>query len=281
MNLNLFEHERFSLNDLSSRWKKARISAIKKSQTFDQDQFNIQNESELLLKVTSENKDLVLRAVYDHSRLLGLSLVKHLGLTLEITDIAQLLPQMDSPCFSAVWRPHHEAQVLERKACRDLAVLGNFACDYWREAVDGLVVGVGENERFTRHRSVGHGDEDCCDVLFEEKFTPPRVVTAEENTSSSKLSKSLKYGPLPEVLMTALVPVQERFRKLKINLVLEGLSEGILYYRLDADEGVLCGAGGKMLHESFLKELENIKSQNNLKLIARDCAPLAVYGGSN
>jgi hypothetical protein len=108
----------------------------------------------------------------------------------------------------------------------------------------------------------------------------PKIIGKNFNIYINKL-KSLKYGPLPEVLMTALVPVQERFRKLKINLVLEGLSEGILYYRLDADEGVLCGAGGKMLHESFLKELENIKSQNNLKLIARDCAPLAVYGGSN
>ncbi len=280
--MNILEHPRFDLTEFSERWRRARLSALSsvlaKKSTSLQLAFPLQEE-QLLGLIDTELVDSALRNVFDASRKLGLSAVRYLGMTLEISDFAEILPYFGTPCFREQWRSHHAAnaaqaaQVLERKGCDALSKFGSFACDYWREALDGLVMGMGENERLSRHRSQGHGDSECVDVLFTEEFSFPRVVKENSGTAPEKN----KFGPVNHELEDALKSIRKRFESMKIGLHLDGVSENTLYYRLEAEEGVLCGAGGKLLHESLSREL----AKKFPLLLIKDAAPLAVYGGSS
>ncbi|GEM_PF-678794 len=273
MATSVLQHSRFDLKEFQDKWKKARLSALK--EVLGEKSAGISDEELLLKQVDTETKEKALRKVFDNSRRLGLSVAKFLGLSWEASDLADLLPQVHVPCFSRPWRKHNSAYVLERAGCDSYSKTGSLGCDYWREALDGLVMGVGENERLSRHRSVGHGDSECLDVLFAEEFQPPRIVSAPDPAEKKTIGQ--KFGPIPEAMFESLKPIARQFESMKIKLVLEGLSEGILYYRLDAHEGVLCGAGGKLMHDSFSREMAKLYPNTAI----RDVAPLAVYGGSS
>lgn len=265
--VSVVKDSRFDLEDFLARWKKARISALR---TLGGDALE---EEVLLAQLKDHNREELLRRVFDFSRKFGLSAAKHLGLTFEVTDLAEILRKSGMNCIGGAWVPHNAAYVLKRPGCASFKILGSLGCDYWREALDGLVMGVGENERLARHRSLGHGDSECVDILFFEEFTIPRVLSAE---SCAPVLPKQKYGPIETDVLDKFQPVFARFKQMKIQLVLEGISEGTLYYRLDPEKGVLCGAGGKLMHETFLRDTKKLFPD----LDALDAAPLAVYGGS-
>lgn len=274
--MKITDHNQFNLSEFSERWRKARVSSL--VATLGNRGIENRDEGMLLRQISTEDREHALKTVFDYSRKLGSSAARFLGMTLEINDLAEILPSMGVSCFKNNWRPNKAAQVLERGACESLKSSGSFGCDYWREALDGLVMGIGENERLARHRSVGHGDSECVDVLFTEEFAVPRVVSEGQSKgqTASDIRQSEKYGPVPVEITESLSNVRKRFESMKIKLHLDGLSEGVLYYRLEAEEGVLCGAGGKLMHDSFLREM----SARYPTLATRDSSPLAVYGGS-
>lgn len=231
------------------------------------------DEEALLGRLQGDARDQVLRRVFDQSRKFGLNASKFLGLTFEASDLGEILGKSDISCLGGIWKSHNAAFVYTRPGCASFKNLGRLGCDYWREALDGLVMGVGENERIARHRSLGHGDAECVDIIFTETFTLPRVV---RSGSSSDIRTELKYGEIPGEILEKLEPVVHRFKKMKIELVLAGISEGTLYYRLDPEKGVLCGAGGKLMHDTFLRDTKKLFPD----LLVSDVSPLAVYGGS-
>jgi len=274
VSVSILQDERFNLDDFLSRWKRARSFGLR-SLLAETDLLAQLDEEELFALVREIDPQLVLRAVFDQSRKFGLSASRYLGLTFEISDLADILAQSTLPCIGGRWKKHNAAYVRERSGCATFKTFGSLSCDYWREALDGLIMGVGENERFTRHRSVGHGDSECLDILFTEEFIVPRVVSQEESVHSTQPPRSQKYGKISNQMTAAFTPVVAKFKKNNINLVLAGLSEGILYYRMDSEKGVLCGAAGKLMHDNFLRDTQKIYP--SLKCI--DVAPLAVYGG--
>ena len=280
--IRIIQHPEFNILEFRNRWKKSRISALNSTLVGSKSSFSkIQNEQDeqdemfLLKRITNENREAALKNVFDHSRRLGLSVAKFFGVTWEMSDFSEVLPQLDLPCFATPWKKHNEAQVLERNGCASLIQSGSLGCDYWREALDGLVMGVGENERLARHRSQGHGDSNCVDILFTENYVFPKIVSA--HTQNTPVKTNVKFGPLPDEILEKLIPVQKRFAGMKVCLTLDGFSEGTLYYQLHTDEGVLCGAGGKLMHDSFLREF----SKHFPSLATKDVSPLAVYGGSS
>lgn len=279
--IRILEHPDFDISEFSERWRNARLSALKVSlrengvsvsdPTEPVDQ--AREEHRLLSAVRDEFRSVVLRKVFDYSRQLGMSASRAFKLSFEIGDFSEILESIELPCFRGKWREHNGTRVLERTGCEAVSLSGGLACDYWREALDGLVMGAGSAERLARHRSRGHGDDECVDVLFEEEFSLPRVIG---EGAAKPRPESKKFGPVPTEVADALGVAADRLKKMKIALHVDGVSEGVLYYRLDPEKGVLCGAGGKMIHESFQREL-NAKFPN-LKL--QDASPLAVYGGS-
>lgn len=281
--MRICEHPEFDLEDFSLRWQKARLSALRSllvgvdlsalsSGKFEGLNFSEQ-EIGLLKLVPEDLRELTLRKVFDYSRQLGLGLSKFLGVSLELSDFSDILAGTNVPCYQGRWRTRNQAQVLERIGCKSVRELGSFGCDYWREALDGLVMGAGDTERLARHRSLGHGDQECVDVLFSEEYSVPRLVHTDGEIKRAPIKK---YGPIPGEILQEIEPLSKRFEAMKVHLYVDGLSEGALYYRLEADEGVLCGAGGKLLHDSFCKDL----MKRFPHITPKDAAPLAVYGGS-
>lgn len=272
--LKIIDQQGFDIGDFSKRWKSARLSAIRSVLNADLleetelSQSLIQSdEQSLLLKIKNDQESRLYRAIFDSSRKFALSAVRYLNYTFELSDLQEVLPQLGSFCFSGQWLKHNNAFVQKRDPCVQFSLGGVLFCNYWREALDGLVTGLGENERYTRHRSAGHGDQECLDVLFEESFKTPRIVKDE---------RLLRYGVVPDQLLIDLEPLKEKFKNMKINMQLDGFSEGTLYYRLEVDSGVLCGAGGRLMHDLFLKEMKKLYPQYQVQ----DSSPLAVYGGS-
>ena len=87
-------------------------------------------------------------------------------------------------------------------------------------------MGAGDTERLARHRSLGHGDHECVDVLFTENYSVPRIVSREQSSNPPSLKK---YGPVPSELTQELEEISKRFEKMKVCLHIDGYSEGSLY----------------------------------------------------
>lgn len=198
------------------------------------------HEYSLVVQVPAECQAVVLKGVFDVSRLLGLSLTRHLGHPLDVKTLSAVIRSTDLPCFVGTWScsADGQARVLSRVGCGQRVAA--FTCDYWREAADGLVMGAGDDARFTRHASLGHGQSVCTDWIF------PMQETA------------LRWGPVPPEISTSLAKLLAQLEESGVQLHLDGFVEGTLFYRLENAQGSVCGPGGKLLtdlvtHESALK----------------------------
>jgi hypothetical protein len=269
----------FSIHQFNERWHRARIQAciqvleskiestrdcanesttISKDELINKSEIS-KSEVDLLLLCDEGAKPPLLTLVFDNSRKLALSAARYYGVTFEKDEIVQVLRNSNSPCVQGFWRAHNEAFVIERKACGALKRVGSFLCDYWREACDGLVMGLGDEERFVRHASVGHGDENCLDVIFQT------------------YGSQFKWLPIPEFLEKDLQEVVVRMDRLRIKVEFLGYAETKVFYRIENKDDVkmsLCGPGGRYFHDKLKEEVAKFNS----KILLQDAAPLAVYG---
>lgn len=250
-----------TVQDLGARWKVAREYAFRevlKSRV---------REDEFLLDINSleeEKFDELLKSVFLNSRNLGRSYQKSKNLSWEKSDFATYAGRLGSPCFQGTWETKPSAQVLNRKGCTSGRQIGHRYCQYWREAIDGLVVGISDEVGFVRNSSVAVNDDECIDVFFDEESSPTDAIWSNSN----------KWGALPENLRIDLEAIQQKFSEMKIDLKFLGLSEKNLLYKLEPKENLTCGSAGT-IYRSHLEKLVKEKFPFfNLK----DASPVAVYG---
>jgi hypothetical protein len=264
LKINDSELPNFDIQEFYQRWTKARISAIKKSAP-ESTGSELSSEPELLEQYfsnsnDSKKNDILLRNIFDHSRQLALGLSKFLKISFEIQDFQNLLEQSSIPCVQGKWENRETARILSRKGCDFCPKVGANACDYWREALDGLVMGLGEKERLARHASVRHGDDSCIDIFYTE--------------APSRKENILAYGPLPDHMEATLTTVSEDFEiKMKKAIVLKGLSEGVLYFEFATSTDALCG-GTQLLTSTFQRKIQ----QHYPGLLVKEISPCAVLG---
>ena len=268
---------RFNVDDFHRRWTRARISSLcQASKNVTQSDLSDSQVDSLLeadlvdnyflknSEITSaeriKSRDTLLRKIFDNSRLLGRSLSKHLGMTFEIQDFQNLLERSAIPCVQGQWESRKSARVLKRSGCAFCTKSGADACDYWREALDGLVMGLGEKERLARHASIRHGDNACIDVFYFETEGPKETAMA--------------WGPLPEHMTGSLMEICDEFKsKMKTSILLKGLSEGVLYFEFKSSTDNHCG-GTHLLTSVFQSKLQ--KSYPGLQV--QEVTPRAVLG---
>lgn len=257
------------LEDLSNRWQKARLSAVEnalsncsenseKPKGFLESVSLALKEEHLLEQVPQDKHEEILRSVFLNSRKLAQSFSRHHGLSFELQDFHQLMRQSGIPCFQGVWDSRKDALVLTRGACSYAAGAKDFACSYWREALDGLVMGLGEEERSARHGCARIDGGACVDVLFVETNPAP--------------GKSQHFGVIPPMLEEDLKQIKEQFLKnMKTEVEFVGYSSGTLYFQFP--KGTACGSGS--IHQSAL--LSKIQTKHPyIKL--QDISPRAVLG---
>lgn len=281
----------FDLDDFSRRWGKARLSALLKTLAFackdEPVSRHPQNHSEeqLLSLVALDQRERILRSVFDVSRSLGRSASRHFGVSFEGIDFAKMLPQAGVPCFVGNWtQSRSEAWFLERQSCAWNSTFGHklegFGCNYWREALDGLVTGLSDELRLARHRSIGMGcgDTSCLDVLFVDASAGIAPGSA---TEAYAATLRFRYGPIPDEISQELALFRRQFAQTGIRFEPLGVSEGIFYYRLEAHSGPLCGSTAKAAHQSLKNAFSKSLPERWRGVELRDVTPLAVYGGAS
>lgn len=257
--IRIVKHSSFNQIAFGDRWKAARLAAI--FSVLDEDLPELEfDETALLSLVNESDRDALLKGVFDNSRKLGVSAARHFSLSWELDDLRDILGELAVPCTRGSWTKGNHSQVLTRAGCDEQTYIGPLYCDYWREAFDGLTMGVCENERYARHASVGHGDINCIDVFFDD--------------SSGASSSGNKWGEVPGSISEGLAPLQTYFKEQKVILSLKGLSEGILYYLMEKENGVLCGSSAQQYNQLLAREVGN----HFPGLSLQDASPLAVYG---
>lgn len=202
-----------TLRDLAERWRcgrRAALRAVVAGASADA------SEDDLLKGALAENAEAANRGVFENSLRLGVGFARYHGTELSLEEVPSALCAQSSPCCAGTWErvEGEPAMRLERSGCA-ASQLGPAACDYWREAIDGLVLGVTGGIRHARYQSLGHGDSVCVDVLY---VNPESV---------------LRYGPIPSDVRDALAAVSRQARMFdsRLNVEFVGLSEGVLFYR--------------------------------------------------
>ena len=159
--------------------------------------------------------DAVIRAAFDNGLKLGEGFRRTYHLDLPLADLAALLPALGVPCLERDWRRvDGEAALLgERSGCEDGGAHPR-ACEYWREAVEGLILGATGAVRHARHRSVGAGDGRCVDVLHVDPRSP------------------LRFGAIEPAIAPSLAAAVAHVRALdsRAEITVLGQSEGVVYF---------------------------------------------------
>ena len=204
-----------TLIDLESRWARARRAALRVVAGC------VEGEPDEVLAERAFEVDALeaARATFDNSLMLGKGFRRHHA-PVAFSELGPTLDALKGPCLRGQWQPHprEAAWVLERKPCGACTAV----CNGWRESLDGLVLGLSGEGRATRHRSGGHGDDTCVDVVYLDP------------------QSRLRFGFVPDAMQEGLDAVEKFIGSLKGTRVrLLGVSEGVLSYELDVD-----GCGG-------------------------------------
>lgn len=236
------------VDDLASRWRRACLASLR---VVDPDVPDGIADEARLERVLAIDPARAQRAVFDNSLRLGRGYARTVGREIGLGEIAELLGRLSVPCLTGEWRPSRgePGAFLERAGCRSPA---GVVCDFWREAISGLVLGVTGGILHARHDSRGHGADRCVDVFFLRTDGP------------------LRFGPIPEPMRPTLDRVRRIARAFDelADVDFVGLSEGTLFYELTQPER----AGGLGVRSLVERELQ----RRLPSLAVREISPRAV-----
>lgn len=254
--------------DLKTRWFKARQAVVSNEEAFLKN-IHLLNDFEY---------EQILKKIFLNSRNLGQGYQKRYGISWELTDIQKHFSALDVSCLHGQWLVKNKALVLSRSGCA-YANLNSQSphriCQYWREAIDGLVMGLCEQERFARHKCVTIDDSNFENML--DKNESRENTLCEDVFYIEEEKKMYQWGPLPSQMLPQLVQLQEKFHNLKVKLTFLGLSEKQLFYRLESGEVNSCGTAGTLFKDLLVKNIEKIFPG----LILKDASPVAVIAETN
>lgn len=214
----------------------------------------VTSEDELLPEALTRGSDTLLRRIFENSQALGRSFGAHHRVVLERADLRSIAPRLGLRCLERPVTDAGTVTTMRTSTCAAaLAPEDPALCDYFREAFDGLVLGLSDGELFhRRHRSRGHGDQECLDVLF----------------APEQAGASAHYGEVPQDLRAALEPIRARLRLLPgIEVEFRGFSEGVLAYEILSAPAEI--ATDEVIRTALERRIPKLRAQN--------VAPRAVF----
>lgn len=160
-------------------------------------------------------------------------------------DIVDFLNKTDIPCLSSGWKLLDDNSTFRRFRTHCPGTVCSHKCTYLRESVKGLVEGLSTNVKYSRHRSIGHGDKMCIDLIY--------------NSDDS----DQKFGIIPDEIDELIKPVGEKLEEYYFRLITDGYSEGILYYRLinkkTTFDTLNFNLAKEVLQQTFLEKLPHVR----------------------
>lgn len=254
--------EAVDFSELAERWHRARMAAIVRVlEETSSPSPSSSSENELVSLLSDEQFEKASKAVFDNSRKLALSASRYYSVQLELEDFRKLFVEAGLPCAMGRWSVRQKAQVAERHDCPHGEMRATKLCDWYREAMDGMVMGFGENERFVRHRSAAHGDEGCLDVLFDD---------------GPEQGEEWGYAAVPPPMLQHLTKVEHDFEQRSYKLSWLGYRAGTLFYHLVLSDPnqPLCRGTARNAHADLQRAVHEVFPTVRL----HDASPLAVYG---
>lgn len=196
--------------EFAIKWKEARLSVIGSRKKYSE-----AREVESVSQVPVSDQAETLMRIYEKSYSVGEKFRFEMGRPLTLTEATDILSHSEIPCFWGLWKKESAAfsQYLYRGECPNIPAL--FCCDYWREAARGVIEGLNPELRFSRHRSIGHGNAGCLDYVFVSPGVDKRL------------------GSVPPEIRVALEPLRQSLAKQNIFVHWQGFCEDILYFQAD------------------------------------------------
>lgn len=249
--ISILEVPGFDVGDFHARWRRARLAVLARSVP----EAAMAGERDCLARVAIEESEKLQKEVYLGSRRFGQSAVRHFGVVWDVDDLRIVLSGCpDVPCLAGTWSSMGPAARVSRPGCAERSGPSSVFCDYWREAIDGLVHGLCEDVAYARQSSAGHDEPTCADVFYPEHLP------------------GMKWRPLPDDLRKDLDAVVLEFLVRKVALTFEGILENELHYRMKHDNGALCGASETLYKQMLERAIR--KRAPGLRL--KDASPGAV-----
>jgi len=201
------------LRDLSQRWQFARRAALR---SVLPESTGAESHDELLVAALAADAEGAIKAVFDNSLALGAGFARYYGTELPLHALPDTLASLGVPCLLGEWaRDEHEPALRLTRAGCPSGALGAGACHFYREAIDGLVLGLTGGILHARHESAGNGGERCVDVFYLDP------------------ESDLRFAPIPDEMVGVLEGVlrQAKTFNARADVTFLGLSEGVLYWR--------------------------------------------------
>lgn len=162
--------------ELDRRWRLARAAAL--SGVLGPGVDPLEDEAWAISLAMSASGEAILRLVYDNGLRLGLGFARFHGGPVNSDALGGLLGGLTSPCLVGDWMhtPAGDALRLQRKPC---GAADRGTCDFWREAISGLVHGLTDELLHVRHASFPGEAEaggPCVDVVHGDPEGPWRFA---------------------------------------------------------------------------------------------------------
>lgn len=248
-----------TIDELSKRWERARLAALKSvSETASELDF-FQSLSDLPV----DQFEAVLKAVFLNSRKLAQTYQRTFQTSWEPSDFPLFISQLGSLCLGGEWSVTPSSASLVRSGCVGKK-RGLRHCQYWREAIDGLTLGISDETGYVRHGCINAGDAACIDVFYEDEVSLTDAIWSNVH----------KWGVLPQNMRPDLELIERKFSELRVELKFLGISESNLFYKLEPKESLTCGTAGTI----YRTRLEKIIQEKFPSVHLRDASPIAVYG---
>ncbi|MCC6644672.1 MAG: hypothetical protein IT374_03745 [Polyangiaceae bacterium] len=238
--------------ELSARWRHARRAALRAVLS---DSTSETGDEELLRAALLAAPAAAQRAVFDNSLRLGRGYAAVQASHATFSELVGALPELGVACAERRPRAPDDdsaAVYLEREAC-PVAALGPAGCDFYREAMAGLVLGMTGGAMHARHDSAGHGGARCVDAVYLDP------------------EWSGRHGPVPDELRPHLEAAARTLSMFDSRARVEflGVSEGVLHYAVKGAGGT----GGLRLGAT----LERLLARRAPGLSLREVSPRAVF----
>lgn len=194
------------------------------------------DEKESLSKInllTEEERESLFRKIFDLSRKTGLGILKEYE-SLNIKETIEIINSLKIPCIEDSFEVNEETKSAKstRKTC--ICSANEVSCQYWRESLDGLIMGLGDNERYVRHQSILYGKNNTCiDVIYDSSVS------------------DMRWGEMPSEISMTLTPIIEKYQKKGVEIILKGLNEKTLYFQIKDKNSNIAGFRRKYILENF------------------------------
>lgn len=225
-----------TIHNHSKAFDSSRMALLTNFIKLNTEQVELVDEKELLSKInllTEEERERLFRQIFDLSRKTGLEILKEKE-RLNIKETVKIINSLKIPCIENSFEFDEATSSAKstRKTC--ICSASETSCQYWRESLDGLIMGLGDNERYVRHQSILYGKNDTCvDVIYDSSVS------------------DMRWGEIPSEISMTLTPIIEKYQKKGVEIILKGINEKTLYFQIKDKDSNLAGFRRKYILENF------------------------------